>query len=178
MNLDEKHKVWLVTAYACYKRTGEVREEFAKTFGAEIPEQQARSFNLSAFRSQEEANKGRKGRWWPLYEDARKRFEESLVDVPIASKAYRIRKLDEMFDLAFTRRNFKSAADLLEQAAKEMGDAHSNRRVMAGKVEHEHSGAVEVDVPEDVRDMTLVETLNSAIAAALAKAAGTKPTVQ
>lgn len=170
MKLDDKQKVWLVSAYATFKRTGEVRAEFAETFGVEIPENQARGFNLTIFRNEEEAAKRNKGRWWSTHVDARRRFDESVNDIPIASKAYRVRKLDEMFDLAYQRRNFKTAADLLEQAAKETGDAYSNRRIVGGQVDVEHSGTVEVDVPEDVRDLTLAEHLRGAIAQALSNA--------
>lgn len=98
MKLEEKHKVWLVAAYASYKRTGEVRAEFAEAFGTEITESQARMYNMTVFRDEKEAAAKNRAKWWPIQIDARKRFEESIIDIPIASKAFRVRKLDEMFD--------------------------------------------------------------------------------
>jgi hypothetical protein len=45
----------------------------------------------------------------------------------------RLRLLDEMIAAAMEKRNFKLAAELLEQVAKECGNAYTNLRLLAGK---------------------------------------------
>ena len=62
----------------------------------------------------------------------RKEFLEETAKVPIASQVYRLRNLQRLFEKAQARGNMALAAALIEQAAKEVGGAYTNRR--------EHSG--------------------------------------
>jgi hypothetical protein len=54
-----------------------------------------------------------------------------ISDIPIANKAYRLRVLQRMAT-AENMKNMGMTAQLLEQAAKECGDAYTNKH----KVEH------------------------------------------
>ncbi|MBN0588295.1 DUF2280 domain-containing protein, partial [Pseudomonas aeruginosa] len=47
---------------------------------------------------------------------------------PIANKAYRLRVLQRMSTTAEGMKNLGMTAQLLEQAAKEVGDAYSNKQ--------------------------------------------------
>ncbi|HDE2558368.1 TPA: DUF2280 domain-containing protein, partial [Klebsiella pneumoniae] len=49
-------------------------------------------------------------------------------DIPIANKAYRLRVLQRMSTTAEGMKNLGMTAQLLEQAAKEVGDAYSNKQ--------------------------------------------------
>jgi len=55
-----------------------------------------------------------------------------ISDIPIANKAYRLRVLQRMSMTAENMKNIGMTAQLLEQAAKEVGEAYTNRQ----KVEH------------------------------------------
>lgn len=78
------------------------------------------------------SGKGLAQKWVELFNETRKRFQTEISDIPIANKAYRLRALDRMMTNAEKMRNMALAASLMEQAAKEVGDAYSNKQ----KVEH------------------------------------------
>lgn len=176
MTLNDKQKAWLVARYACYGRTTEVLHDFAAEFGVSITGEQARNYDLSGVRDLEHAKHKGVAKWMKLWTDTRAEFEQSVKDIAIASPTYRVKKLDEMFAIAFSKKNWKSAAQLLEQAAKETGGAFSGRRVIEGAVDHRHTHDVD-DVPEDVKRMTLAAHVRHAVEQALA-AAATNTTVQ
>ncbi|HDE2557988.1 TPA: DUF2280 domain-containing protein, partial [Klebsiella pneumoniae] len=67
-------------------------------------------------------------------------------DIPIANKAYRLRALDRMMTKAESMRNMALAASLMEQAAKECGDAYTNKQKV------EHSGVLAVSSVASVMD--------------------------
>jgi hypothetical protein len=50
-----------------------------------------------------------------------------ISDIPIANKAYRLRVLQRMATTAENMKNMGMTAQLLEQAAKEVGDAYTNK---------------------------------------------------
>jgi hypothetical protein len=64
-----------------------------------------------------------------MFHDARKRFREETVEIPIANRAYRLRALGRMAEKAENMKNMALTAQLLEQAAKEVGDVYVNRRL-------------------------------------------------
>ncbi len=57
-----------------------------------------------------------------------------VYDIPIANKAYRLRVLDRMATSAERMKNLALTAEIIGQAAKECGDAYTNRH------KFEHSG--------------------------------------
>lgn len=81
-------------------------------------------------------------KWVDLFHSTRARFQSDISDIPIANKAYRLRVLDRMMGNAEKMRNIALAAEIIEQAAKECGDAYSNKH----KFEHSgpNGGAMEV----------------------------------
>ena len=162
--LTEEHRTWLVTAYACYGRRCEVLRDFRDTFGFEIDKFYAYKYDLSGFDEAKAKATGR-AKWLPLFRKVRAEFEASIGDIPIASATYRVKKIDQMFEIAFEKRNYKSAALLLEQAAKEIGGMYTNRRVMAGSIEHNHT--VE-EVPMDVKRSAVAQSVMEALADAMA----------
>ncbi|WP_226018425.1 DUF2280 domain-containing protein [Novosphingobium sp. FKTRR1] len=172
MTLNDKQKTWLVMRYACYGRLAEVLREFKEEFGVEIPSYQARAYDLSVIRDTDHARSRGVEKWMPLWTRTREEFEASVKNIAIASATYRIAKLDEMFAIAFAKRNYKSAAQLLEQAAKETGGAFSGKRTIEGTVDHNHNHAYD-DVPDDVKRVTMAARVREAVAEALAAASPT-----
>ncbi|MCM7201239.1 DUF2280 domain-containing protein [Enterobacter hormaechei] len=120
-------KAFIVQSLACFDTPSQVAELVKKEFGLSITRQQVESHDPT------KANgRGLAQKWVELFHETRKRFQTELSDIPIANKAYRLRALDRMMTKAEGMRNMALAASLMEQAAKEVGDAYSNKQ----KVEH------------------------------------------
>jgi hypothetical protein len=73
-----------------------------------------------------------------LYDEARKAYVEGTADLAIAQQAYRLRQLERLIGMAMERKQIKLAAELLEQASKEVGGMFTNTRKVEGSVEHRH----------------------------------------
>jgi hypothetical protein len=73
-----------------------------------------------------------------LFHETRKEYVETVTNIPVAKPAYRLRKLQAMSDAAERQGNLKLAAELLEQAAKEVGGLYTNVRQIDGRVQHQH----------------------------------------
>ncbi|HIC2036024.1 DUF2280 domain-containing protein [Enterobacter soli] len=120
-------KAFIVQSLACFDTPSQVVELVKKEFGLSITRQQVESHDPT------KANgRGLAKKWVELFNETRKRFQTELSDIPIANKAYRLRALDRMMTRAEGMKNMALAASLMEQAAKEVGDAYSNKQ----KVEH------------------------------------------
>lgn len=120
-------KAFIVQSLACFDTPSQVVESVKKEFGLAIPRQQVESHDPT------KANgKGLAQKWVDMFNATRERFQSELSDIPIANKAYRLRALNRMMTSAEKMRNMALAASLMEQAAKEVGDAYSNKQ----KVEH------------------------------------------
>ncbi|EMP7248486.1 TPA: DUF2280 domain-containing protein [Enterobacter cloacae] len=122
-------KAFIVQSLACFDTPSQVVELVKKEFGLSITRQQVESHDPT------KANgRGLAQKWVELFHDTRKRFQTELSDIPIANKAYRLRALDRMMNNAEKMRNIALATEIIEQAAKECGDAYTNRH------KFEHSG--------------------------------------
>ncbi|EQC1422654.1 DUF2280 domain-containing protein [Enterobacter hormaechei] len=120
-------KAFIVQSLACFDTPSQVVDLVKKEFGLSITRQQVESHDPT------KANgRGLAQKWVELFHETRKRFQTELSDIPIANKAYRLRALDRMMTRAEGMKNMALAASLMEQAAKEVGDAYSNKQ----KVEH------------------------------------------
>lgn len=120
-------KAFIIQSLACFDTLAIVGEAVQKQFGIKVTPQQIESHDPT-----KASGKGLAQKWVELFHDTRKRFQTELSDIPIANKAYRLRALDRMMTKAEGMRNMALAASLMEQAAKEVGDAYSNKQ----KVEH------------------------------------------
>lgn len=165
--LTEAHRAWIVTKYATYARTYEILREFEEEFGFAIPGNRCRNYDLSGVETEDEAKAKGVLKWMPLFRETRERFNASVTAIPIASATYRVKKLDQMFDAAFAKRNYKTAAQLLEQAAKETGGMFTNKRELTGAVTHTHE-----EVPSEVKRSVLAQRVREAVVEALATAGG------
>lgn len=115
-------KAFIVQSLACFDTPSQVVELVKKEFGLSITRQQVESHDPT------KANgRGLAQKWVELFHETRKRFQTELSDIPIANKAYRLRALDRMMTRAEGMKNMALAASLMEQAAKEVGDAYTNK---------------------------------------------------
>lgn len=122
-------KAFIVQSLACFDTPSQVVESVKKEFGLAIPRQQVESHDPT------KANgKGLAQKWVDMFNATRERFQNEISDIPIANKAYRLRVLDRMATRAEGMKNLALTAEIIEQAAKECGDAYTNKHKL------EHSG--------------------------------------
>lgn len=129
-------KAYIVQSLACFDTPSQVAEAVKKEFGLTITRQQVESHDPT------KANgKGLAQKWVDMFNVTRDRFQNEISDIPIANKAYRLRALDRMATKTEGMKNFALASQLIEQAAKEVGDAYTNKH----KFEHSgpNGGAIE-----------------------------------
>ncbi|EPA0137233.1 DUF2280 domain-containing protein [Enterobacter hormaechei] len=122
-------KAFIVQSLACFDTPSQVVELVKKEFGLSITRQQVESHDPT------KANgRGLAQKWVDMFNATRERFQNEISDIPIANKAYRLRVLDRMATRAEGMKNLALTAELIEQAAKECGDAYTNKH------KFEHSG--------------------------------------
>lgn len=120
-------KAFIVQSVACFDTPSQVVESVLKDFGIQITRQQVEQNDPTKI-----SGKGLAQKWVDLFNRTRDRFLNEISDIPIANKAYRLRVLQRMSTTAENMKNIGMTAQLLEQAAKEVGEAYSNKQ----KVEH------------------------------------------
>lgn len=133
-------KAFIVQALACFDTPSQVAAAVKEEFGIEVSRQQCESHDPTKYAGRDLAK-----RWRVLFEDTRKRFREETADIPIANRAHRLRTLGRMAEKAEGMRNLALTAQLLEQAAKEVGDVYVNRQTKA-EVPHDDLPPTRVQV--------------------------------
>jgi hypothetical protein len=126
--LRDEVKQFIVQALACYDTPTQVSEAVKDEYAIEVPRQQVAAYDPTKY-----AGRSLSAKWRVVFEDTRKRFREETAAIPIASQAYRLRTLQRMLTRVEGRGNVVLVAQLLEQAAKEVGDIYVNRRQEAPK---------------------------------------------
>lgn len=122
-------KAFIVQSLACFDTPSQLVELVKKEFGLSITRQQVESHDPT------KANgRGLAQKWVDMFNTTRERFQNEISDIPIANKAYRLRVLDRMATRAEGMKNLALTAEIIEQAAKECGDAYTNKH------KFEHSG--------------------------------------
>ncbi|MDF7650762.1 DUF2280 domain-containing protein [Erwiniaceae bacterium L1_54_3] len=120
-------KAFIVQSVACFDSPSQVADAVLKEFGIKINRQQVEQNDPTKASGKKLAKK-----WVDMFHATRERFQTELADIPIANKAFRLRTLDRMASRTEGMKNFALTAQLIEQAAKEVGDAYTNRQ----KIEH------------------------------------------
>ncbi|MBD8571640.1 DUF2280 domain-containing protein [Pseudomonas syringae] len=116
-------KTFIVQALACFDSPSQVAEAVKANFGVTVSRQQVEIHDPT-----KRSSKGLAKRWVMLFEDTRANFRQTMVEVPVANRAYRLRSLGRMLEEAEERGHIAQALKLLEQAAKECGDMYTVRR--------------------------------------------------
>ncbi|EPL9763668.1 DUF2280 domain-containing protein, partial [Klebsiella pneumoniae] len=110
-------RAFIVQELACFDTPSQIVESVQKEFKVQVTRQQVASHDPTKV-----AGKGLAQKWVDLFNRTRDRFLNEISDIPIANKAYRLRVLDRMATRAEGMKNLGMTAQLLEQAAKEVGD--------------------------------------------------------
>ncbi|HBT4961191.1 TPA: DUF2280 domain-containing protein [Klebsiella quasipneumoniae] len=122
-------RAFIVQELACFDTPSQIVESVQKEFKVQVTRQQVASHDPTKV-----AGKGLAQKWVDLFNRTRDRFLNEISDIPIANKAYRLRVLDRMATRAEGMKNLALTAEIIEQAAKECGDAYTNKH------KFEHSG--------------------------------------
>lgn len=115
-------KAFIVQALACFEPPSRVVEMVKVEFGITITRQR-----VSAYEPSNAMARSLSSKWVVLFNTTRDKFQEETADIAISHKAYRLRVLDRMASSAERMNNYGMTAQLLEQAAKEVGGAYTNR---------------------------------------------------
>ncbi len=142
--LSSEVKAFIVQALACFDTPSQVAAAVREEFGLEVTRQKCEAHDPT-----KRAGRDLAKRWVTLFEDTRKRFREETAEIPIANRAFRLRVLGRMAEKAENMKNMALTAQLLEQAAKEVGDVYVNRQT---KNENPHDNVPPTRVQVDVVD--------------------------
>ncbi|HBY7337579.1 TPA: DUF2280 domain-containing protein [Klebsiella pneumoniae] len=127
--LSTEVKAFIVQSLACFESPTKVIELVKAEYGIDVSRQQVSQYTPGNAMAAKLSQK-----WIDLFNATRKRFQNEIADIPIANKAYRLRVLDRMATRAEGMKNLALTAEIIEQAAKECGDAYTNKH------KFEHSG--------------------------------------
>ena len=125
--LTEEARTYAVQALACFDPPSVVAEAIRKEFGAKITPQAVEAYDPTK-RAGRKIAAGRRA----LFEETRRVFLESQATIGVSHRTVRLRTINRMVDRAEGMGNLALAAQLLEQAAKEVGDAYTNKVKVAG----------------------------------------------
>jgi hypothetical protein len=119
--LSEDVKRFIVESLACDMTPSEVSEAVNLDFGLDVPRQQVEKYDPT-----KQAGLKLSGKWRVVYEETRSKYRAQIAEVTIANRVFRLRSLQSLFRAAKKSRNIPLAAQMLEQAAKEVGNMFVN----------------------------------------------------
>lgn len=120
--LPEFAKLFVVGRLACYDSPTEVMKALKEEHGIEATRSQVQAYDPTTAQGSRLSPK-----LTEIFETTRKQFLADTTSIPIANKAVRLRMLQRAADAAAGRGNHQLMSTLLEQAAKEVGNAFTNR---------------------------------------------------
>lgn len=145
--LTPEQKKFLVVRAAMFERGCDIIRDFDAEYGFEPAKEQVHRYQFKR-KDKSQPNKELRA----LYDAARAAFLADVCAIPIANRAYRLQKLNDMFHTAIDANSLDGvevAAKLVEQAAKEVGDVFTNKSKVEGKVDHEHTGTLDFSAGEN-----------------------------
>jgi hypothetical protein len=120
--LTKEAKVFVVQRLACFEPAQDVIQAVKDTYGEDVTPQALQAYDPTKVNGKSLSAELRQ-----IFEDTRKRYLAETQDIPIASRAHRLRVLDRLATKAEQRQNAVLVMQLMEQAAKECGGAFENR---------------------------------------------------
>jgi hypothetical protein len=120
-------RTFIVQSLACYDPPSAVVAAVKRDFGEALNPQAVEAYDPT-----KRAGRSLSAKWRALFEATRKEFLEDTSKIAISHRAVRLRALQRMAERAETIGNMALAAQLHEQAAKECGDAYTNKRQLTG----------------------------------------------
>ncbi|HCK63488.1 DUF2280 domain-containing protein [Acinetobacter radioresistens] len=123
--LKEPVKIFIVQSLACRDTPQEVADAVKQEFGIEVDRRQCASYDPT-----KHAGKNLSKKFKDLFQETRQKFDEGLIDIPIASKQYRLKQYDRLLN---KNKSAVMALKILKQAAQDCGDQFTNRQEITGK---------------------------------------------
>jgi hypothetical protein len=136
IRLTTEHKLFLIEHLATFHSLSEVGDLFVEQFGFEISRQLIWRHDASKLSNESHIAP----KFKELFKAIRTRFLADCSQVPIANKVVRLQRLEHIYHCL---QRVDAKAEVLEQAAKEMGDFFTNRREVTGA----GGGPIAVDAP-------------------------------
>jgi hypothetical protein len=121
--LTDDVKAYIVRALACFDSPTQVAKAIQADFGLTVTPQQVEAYDPNKVTGSKLSSK-----WRQVFEGARNRFLADTSSIGVSHRAVRLKRLERMASKAEDMGAIGLAASLLEQAAKEAGDAYTNRQ--------------------------------------------------
>ena len=137
--LKEPVKIFIVQALACRDTPQEVAEAVKQEFKIELDRRQCASYDPTKPAGQNLSKK-----FVQLFEETRKKFDEGLIDIPIANKHFRLKQYQKQLER--NAKNTVMSLKILEQAAKDSGGLYTNQT----KTEHTGKDGAPLNPPANV----------------------------
>ncbi len=116
-------KLHIVTALACFDSPTQVAASVKERFGLVLSRQR-----IEAWHPERAAGARLDAKWRAVFDVTRARLLAELDGIPLAHRAYRLRRLGRLALQAETMGNVALAARIIEQAAREAGDLYVTRQ--------------------------------------------------
>lgn len=152
--LTEDQKRQIVVGFAQCMSPSEIRRVMKDEHGLELELGHIVQFNPT------KASFTASDRWRAIYDAAHKSFLEDVSNVPVSNQGYRLRMLQKHIEVQDKAGNSVLVAELLEQAAKEVGGLLTNARQL--NVSDNRGGTMDL-TPEERRAQA-VELIREALA--------------
>jgi hypothetical protein len=123
--LKEPVKIFIVQALACRDTPQEVADLVKQEFGVEVDRMQCSSYDPTKV-----AGRNLSKKFKDLFKETRKKFDDGLIDIPIANKFYRLKEIQKMYD--DSGKNKVTKQKLLKLAHQET-DGRTIRQEHTGK---------------------------------------------
>lgn len=124
--LKEPVKIFIVQALACRDTPQDVADLVKQEFDIEIDRMQCSSYDPTKV-----AGRNLSKKYVQLFNDTRQKFDDGLIDIPIASKYYRLKQYQKQLEKT---KNAKMILKILEQAAKDVGGQFTNKTEVTSEV--------------------------------------------
>lgn len=125
--LTEEVKTFIVQALACFDSPSTVAASVQQEFGQTVTRQ-----SVEGYAPHKRAGANLSAKWRLLFEKTRESFLDDTSKIGISHRSVRLRKLEAQIAVNEQRGNSAMVAQLLKQAAEEMGGAYTNRRELTG----------------------------------------------
>ncbi len=136
--LSDEVKTFIVQQLACFDPPSVVVKAVKAEFGEIVTPQQVEAYN-----PERRAGQGLSEGYREIFRVSREAFLEDTAAIAISHRTSRLRSLQRLAERAESMGNLALAAQLLAQAAKEVGDVFTNRqRIDANHTVRSHEDAL------------------------------------
>lgn len=140
--VSEAAKLFIVQSLACFDSPSVVAAALKTEYDVTISRQTIESYDPTKAAG---AKMGPK--WREIFDATRQAYLKDIAKIGISHMPVRLRILQRMVDKAENQGNSALVAQLLEQAAKEVGGSFTNRREITGK----DGGSIKTETKAETR---------------------------